>query len=86
VNKEDREILRRISDLNQSIGQLTVALLDHMEDGQLPPEGLCLVASEFDVIAELLRVRAAQITTTIESEGITMDGEVCWKSSPNGRH
>lgn len=68
MRAEDRELLRRLADLNQSIGQLTMGLLDDMERGVLPAEGLCLVATEFEALAAKLRHRAAQIENTIESE------------------
>lgn len=59
MRAEDRELLRRLADLNQSIGQLTMGLLDDMERGVLPAEGLCLVATEFEALAAKLRHRAA---------------------------
>lgn len=68
MRAEDRELLRRLADLNQSIGQLTIGLLDDMERGVLPAEGLRLVATEFESLALKLRHRAGQIENTIESE------------------
>lgn len=65
--RADRELLARLSALNQLIGQAPVVLLGHLHDGLLPAAGLRELADQLDDVAARLRARAGELENVVDA-------------------
>jgi hypothetical protein len=66
VIEQDRELLRKLRATNHALAQSVVGLLQNMDGGRLPAEGLRVLADDLDDLVVELRKHADQSDNTIE--------------------
>jgi hypothetical protein len=65
--RADRELLARVARANHAIGQAIPVLLDRLDDGRLPAQGLREMADRLATVVDDLRQRADALERTADA-------------------
>jgi hypothetical protein len=68
VNLQDRTLLGRMAKVNQSLGELTIAMLNRLDDGDLPAAELRIAGRELVMLGKEMIRHADARDQVIDSE------------------
>lgn len=69
MTRRDRELLARLSVVNQNLGAAVQRILDHQQDGELHPEDLRRVGEQLTRLGAEMVSRANELDMTVETSG-----------------
>lgn len=67
--RRDRELLARLSVVNQNLGAAVQRMLDRQEDGELHPDDLRRIGEQLGQLGADMVSRARELDKTVESRG-----------------
>lgn len=69
MTRRDRELLARLSVVNQNLGAVVQRILNHQKDGELHPEDLRRVGEQLTRLGAEMVSRANELDMTVETSG-----------------